>query len=230
MPIAIDAGSPALVSAGGGSITSLSTASFTRPDGGLLVAVVYTVSSTTPTLSGGSLAWTKRVSSGVDIWTAPVTGSGSMTVTVGNLSTAAFGGVAAALKVVGVTGQDPTSPIGTTGTGTSSTNNLTATGYTSSAAGSRGFFGAANTTAGAPTSTDTGFGWSVNTGFFDASGIAAYKAANTVAAGTSVAFNADAAGSSTTDWQWAALEIVPEGVARPRISISRAAVHRAASW
>lgn len=228
MPIEI-AVTPALVA--DASVSSVSTASFTRPEGGLLVAMVVALSASTYTLSGGSLTWTQRVANSADIWTAPVTGSGTMTVTVGNLTDPDFAVSVAAVKVVGVTGQSLLNPIGSTGSGESSTNNLTVSGYTSSAAGSRGFFcGLDSNAAGAATSTDTGSGWTENVGFFDVAGVAVHKAANTTNAGTSVTFNADASGSGEAAWEWAALEIVPDVVVRQRAALSRAAVHRAASW
>lgn len=230
MPIEIAAGTPALASGGGFAVTEVTTASFTRPAGALLIAISMAFSETAPTLSGGSLTWTKQVDNGqAEIWTAPVTGSGSMTVTLGNLS-GAFG-TAGALKVVGVTGHDPIDPIGVAGTGDSTNNNLTATGYTSTVAGSRGVFSAFTDEAtGTPTSTDTGFGWFEDTGVLDVGGIAAYKAANTASPGTDVTFNADAAGAGAANWTWAALEIVPEVIVRQHTVMSRSAVHRAASW
>lgn len=195
------------------------------------MAMVYAVTSTTYTMAGGSLEWTKSASDVADIWTAPVTGSGSMTVTVGNLSDVNFFGRGAAIKVVGLTGQDPLAPIGQSGTGESTVNNLTAVGYTSSVGGSRGFFAAVDSEAlGTPSSTDTGFGWSFDAGFFSVSGIFVYKTTNTAASGTNVTFNADESGSSAADWSWTALEIVPEVVVRQRAVVSRAAVQRAANW
>lgn len=228
--IALDAGSsPALVTGTGSTVTS---ASFTRPAGGLLVAMVYTITSTTYTVSGGGLTWTVRAATGGAIWTAPVTGSGSMTVAIGNLTDVQFFGKAAALKVIGLTGQSPANPIGASGNGSSTTNNLIASGYTSSVDGSRGFFAAVDdASTGAATSTDTGFAWSVTTSFsVTRRGIFAHKAANTATAGSPVTFNADASGTGTASWGWAALEIVPESVIRQRTVTSRAAVHRASSW
>lgn len=228
--IAIDAGSsPTLVT---GSGSSVSTASFTRPAGGLLVAMVYTITSTTYTVTGGGLTWTVRAATGGAIWTAPVTGSGSMTVTIGNLTDVQFFGKAAALKVIGLTGQAPSAPIGSSGNGSSVTNNLIASGYTSTVDGSRGFFSAVDdASTGSATSTDTGFAWSVTTAFsITRRGIFAHKAANTATSGSPVTFNADAAGTGTADWDWCALEIVPETIVRQRAVVSRSAVHRAASW
>lgn len=230
--IAIDSGSPALASSG--DVASVSTSSFTRPAGGLLVAMVAAVSGSTYTVTGGSLTWTRQVANEADIWTAPVTGSGSMTVTVGNLTESGFLGRGAAIKVVGLTGQSLLDPVGASGTGDSTTNNLTVIGYTSTTASSRGFFaGLESAINGAPTSTDTGFPWSFSTtsGFpVTFRGLFAYKAANTPISGTDVSFNADASGSGTADWEWSALEIVPDINVRSRTVTSRAAVHRAASW
>ncbi|HEY9372081.1 hypothetical protein [Streptomyces sp.] len=230
--IAIDSGSPALAS--NGDVSSVSTASFTRPAGGLLVAMVFAISNATYTLAGGSLTWTRQVSGGADIWTAPVTGSGSMTVTVGNLVSGGFVGRGAAIKVIGLTGQSLLDSIGATGEGESTTNNLTAIGYTSTVAGSRGFFaGREAAISGAPTSTDTGFAWSFSTTeAFPATyrGLFSYKASNTASPSSDVTFNADASGSGTADWEWVALEIVPDVNVRSRTVTSRAAVHRAASW
>jgi hypothetical protein len=215
--VAIDIGtSPALVS-NGGSFTSLSTASFTRPAAGsLLVVKVMALSSTVPTVSGGSLTWTRRIKeagSYVEIWTAEVTGSGSMTVTLGNLSDGTGFGICAGMKVSAVTGHAVTGYIGQTGSGVSTSNTLNAAGYTSSANNSRGFFAALESNGlGVPTSTDTGFGWTASTPFFSTSGIAVLKAANTPTSGTPVSFNADAPGATAADWSWAALEIKPGGV------------------
>jgi hypothetical protein len=229
VPITIET-SPALVS-GDSSVT---TASFTRPAGGLLVAMVGANTDDAPVVSGGSLTWTRRVQrvdsavSFGEIWTAPCPTAGSMTVTAA--VTGDF--MAVGLKVIALSGQDSGDPIGASGAGGSSTNNLTVTGYVSTVAGSRGFFAALNGAdlAGTPTSTDTGFGWSVGLSSFDLGGINVYKAANTATSGTSVAFNADAPGSGSVDWQWAALEIKPALDGRSRAFVSRAAAHRAASW
>lgn len=231
MTIAIDGGSPAVVSAG--NTTTVSTASFTRPAAGsLLVAMVMCTSNADPSVAGGSLTWTRqvqRVNSGdyAEIWTAPVTGSGSMTATL--TVTGSLQGLA--LKVDGVTGVHPINPIGTSGSGISTSNAITPVGYTSTAGGSRGFFaGFEGSGLGNPTSSDTGFPWTASFGLGDYSGIAVRKAANTDAPATDVTFNADAAGSSTADWTWAALEIVPEVSVRLRTVLSRAAVQRAATW
>src|SRR5690606_40421649 len=58
-----------------GTGASVSTSSFTPPEGGLLVALVAALTEDTPEVSGGSLSWTRRrqqVQFGTDyaeIWT-----------------------------------------------------------------------------------------------------------------------------------------------------------------
>ena len=208
MAIDISGSSPALGT--GNSGDSVTSDSFTRPAAALLVAMVMGLSDDPFTVSGGSLTWTRRVQRAdsvarVEIWTAPVTGSGSMTVTA-----AGTGGYdVVALKVDAVTGQHA-SPIGNTGNNASTSNTLSVTGYTSSAAGSRGFFAACESNGlGSPTvqGGDTGFPWTDTFGLL--SGIAIRKASNTVSSGTAVTFGADAPGSGAADWIWCALEIKP---------------------
>lgn len=224
MALAIDGASPVLaISSSSDSITA---ASFTRPASGLLVAMVMGASDTTFTVSGGSLTWTRRVQrvvSGVprsEIWTAPVTGSGAMTVTA-----AGTGGYnAIAVKVDAVTGQDA-SPIGNSGNNVATSNTLSVTGYTSSAAGSRGFFAAIEANGlGSPTvaNSDNGFPWD-NTSL-NVSGIAIRKASNTVSSSTTVTFGADAPGSSTASWAWCALEIKPISSIDASITVTTVAV------
>ncbi|MEU6725459.1 hypothetical protein ABZ917_17265 [Nonomuraea wenchangensis] len=239
MPISVNSSAPALVS-DNGEITSVTTASFTRPAAGsLLVAITGATSETAPTVSGGGLTWTRRVQrTGSDcfaeIWTAPVTGSGSMTVTLGNLTAVGdfLPAAVGAIKVVSVAGQHPTNPIGTTGSGTSSANTLNVTAYNATTAGSRGFFSAVDAIGtGVPTSSDTGFGYYEDFAFGATAGMCAYKAADSGAPGAAVTINADAAGSESAGWLWAALEIVPEPSSRITAAVvSRAAVYRAANW
>ncbi|HEY9369311.1 hypothetical protein [Streptomyces sp.] len=238
MAIQIDPASPAL--AVGTDTTTITTASFTRPVDGLLVALVAAVSESAPTVSGGSFTWTRRVqrAPGTDyaeIWTAPVTGSGSVTVTLGVELVEGAGASLGALKVVGITGQHPTDPIGNTGNNTATTNTLNVTGYTSSGVGSRGFLAALDSNGlGSPTAGggDTGYPFSETVGgFFEYSGLGMVKADNTAGSGTSVTFNADAPGSSSAQWAWAALEILAAPVPPRTVALRpTGAAHRAASW
>ncbi len=223
MAIDIDASSPAIV--GSGIIDVVTTATFNPPDSSLMVAT--TLSNTVPTSitnNGAALTWTLRKASAdqkVNIYTAPLTtGRTGMTVTATWATT-----FERALKVDVITGADLTTPIGATGTGTSSTNNVTVTGYSSTAAGSRGLCGAnEDNNLGTPTSTDS----AVTNQHF----IRVVKAANTATAATSVTFNLDAAGSGTPAWTWAAVEVLP-APDPPRMAVYVAnltAVHRAANW
>lgn len=230
MPITIHT-SPAVVS---DEPTSITTASFTSVSGGMLVAMLQVTSGTAPTVSGGGLTWTRQVRNNLgqiyaDIWTAPVTTGASMTVTAtlsGDLN-------AGGLKVDVISGQHPSFPIGATGTGTTSANNATVSGYESTADGSRGFCSATELNGlGTPTSSDTGFGWSLTAGgLFPYAGLAVRKAADTANSGTTVTFNLDASGGSAADWRWAALEIVAAPPGRPpSVRMPPTALHRAANW
>ncbi|MFF4417103.1 hypothetical protein ACFYY8_31670 [Streptosporangium sp. NPDC001559] len=230
MPINIGT-SPTIAT--GDDSSTVATSSFSTVSGSLLVAMVMALSDSVPTLTGGSLTWTRRVqqirydSFYNEIWTAPVVTGAATTVTVGNLTGSDR---LAAVKVDLVTGQG-ISPIGNFGSGESTTNNATVNAYTSSAAGSRGFCASADLMGlGSPASTDDESAWSINTGFFTFSGMAIRKAADTPSSGATVTFNLDAAGTDAPDWGWAALEILPAVEARPVRStavgqaVSRAAV------
>ncbi len=230
MPITIHT-SPAVVTDDTSPVT---TASFTSVSGGLLVAMVAGSSDDPPSVSGGGLTWTRRIQQApgsaryAEIWTAPVVTGASMTVAA--TLTGSFS--ALGVKVDVISGQHSTSPIGATGGGTTTTNNATVNGYTSTADGSRGWCAAFEFEGlGLPTSSDTGFPWSIEIGgFVEIDGVAIRKAADTASSSTNVTFNMDAGGTGTADWTWAALEIVPAVVSRQSTFVSRAAVHRAASW
>jgi hypothetical protein len=230
MPITIHT-SPAVVS---GEQPTITTASFTSVSNGMLIAMVMATSDSAPTVSGGGLTWTRQVQNVssqeyAEIWTAPVAAGASMTVS------ATIGGSlnALGLKVDVISGQHPSSPIGTNGTGATTTNNATVTGYVSTANASRGWCAAREgEAAGSPTSTDTGFGWTYTvSGLVPYAGIALRKAADTTNSGTTVTFNMDAAGESAANWRWAALEVIPAPPPNPRAPVMPpTALHRAASW
>lgn len=113
------------------------SASFTPPDNSLLVAVINpmchssagNVATANSSVSGGSLTWTKRVSidSGalgfsyshcLEIWTAPVTTGGSMTVTHANtLDCDGADGRKTAFQIFSYTGYDTGTPTGALITG-----------------------------------------------------------------------------------------------------------------
>lgn len=235
MPIAIDPSSPPITAVGDSART---TAAFSPPDETVLVALAatqYSFGSHAISNSGAALSWTKVVdqfangnpAGSVTIWVAKnATARTNMTVT----ATSEGGSFGQVLKVFVVTGADMDDWIGNSGSGGATTSNLTVnSAYTSSAAGSRGFFmGSDCNAAGAPTVGlgDTGFTFH---GTDMISGAVVHKAANTAAAGTVVGFSLSASGSR--EWNWGAVEILP-GSDHLRLNVSRpvGAVHRAASW
>jgi hypothetical protein len=191
----------------------VTTASFTAPASSLLVALCASNSGSvthTVTNSGTGLTWTSRAkrdildsggnSAAVEIFTAATVPSVARTVTL----TSSNGGDDLALKVLVFTGADLDVPVGAVGEGSSSTANLTPNVYTSTAAGSRAVGIASDENqAGTPTSSDIGFAWNVGM-----SGIAVYKATDTVTPGSTVTLNFNGTGGSRL-WNWAAIEILP---------------------
>lgn len=218
MPILIDASSPARVTGNDGQCT---TASFTPPAGSRLVVELVTTDhpqfgDEVCTSSGltFTLAAEDNQATGHSayIWaSSEVPSATARTVTAedGNLGF----GANASCKVWVVTGADSTDPIGNSGAGTSTVNNETVTGYTSSAAGSWGFCSALDTahSAGA-TSTDTyeayssAFGWD---------GLHVRKSAATGSSGVAVTFNLDANTTTAAGWRWCAVEILAAGGSPP---------------
>lgn len=221
MAIAFDASSPAVVAGIG---TTLTTASFDPPGSALLVATVMGGNNPAMSNNGSPLTWTSRIENTTEIFTAQlVTGRTGMTVTVTSDDSVSWG-----MKLDVLTGADLTTPVGATGSGSSTTNNVTVNGYVSTIADSRGICGARDGNGlGLPSSTDDEAAW---TSVF--SGMRVAKAANTGTAGTTVTFNLDAAGSSTPSWTWAAVEILPLAITVPQIRVVQplAAVHRASRW
>lgn len=201
MPLTLET-SPALVNGLGNSFT---TATFSALADSLLVAVVMCFDTTDrpPTNSGTALTWTYRHEAGSGagrIYTAPNASAQSITVS------AEFSSGQGALKVYVFTGHDPVSPVGALGAGSSSTNNATVNGYTSTRDGSRGIATAIDHNGlGLPSSTDVEDAWDNP---INLDGMSITKSANTVGLNT-VTFNLDAGGSGTPDWSWAAVEILP---------------------
>lgn len=202
MALTIDASSPPLVASLSNSLT---TATFDPPGNSVLVAVVLRSVDTTISNNSTALTWTSRIedtlSSNIEIFTAPLASARTgMTVTASGASSGEL-----ALKVYVLPGADLSSPVGATGSGTSTANNPTVTGYTSTFAGSRGIAGAFDFSGrGLPASTDDESAYNLFS-----SGMAVAKAANTTSAGTAVTFNLDAASTSTGSWYWIAVEIKP---------------------
>ena len=104
MPIAVDASSPTVVN-GGGSTSTITTASFTPPANSLLVAMATNGGSNVPTISGSSGgAWTRLGSQhvnsrSVQIWVCDIGASAAQTVTLAGVLS-----VGSTLQVVVVTG------------------------------------------------------------------------------------------------------------------------------
>lgn len=232
MAIAIHSSTPALAN----GTTSVSTTSFTAPDGALLVALCAAeggTGTTTVTNSSSALTWTTRVihQSGSDagaygytvmIATAAATAV-ARTVTLTTSNT----GSGVNLKLLVVTGVDMDTPVGAVGEGHATTSNLTPVVYTSTGINSRAVGIATDDGSGSPvTSSDVGFAFNT----FFTSGIAVYKAADTPVAGSSVTLNFNG-GGDPREWNWAAAELLalPEPV-RPRTINPTTAVHRSASW
>lgn len=220
MAISVDAATIARFTGTPADNVDITSASFTPPANSLLVVTIEGDGSGTGNMtfscSGGSLTYaeqTKRSQSETSanggvaaIWTAVVGGSpASMTVSVRRTS-ANGGSNRLSVKVYIVTGQHASAPIGAVGEGSSTTQNLTASAYTSTANNSRGFAAGNDWAAkGAPTSTDTADSAHYAS---QVSVVSLYKAADTATSGTSVTFNFDAAGPAPA-WNWCALEILP---------------------
>lgn len=223
MAIAIDGSSPARFTGTPANNVDITSASFTAPANSLLVAHVSADtngSSENITISvsdSGGLTWTNRVerdpgdagaeAGHASIWTAEQPTSASRTVSVrrtaGNGSTNRI-----SVKVDVWTGTDiGGDPIGTTGEGSSTTNNITPNAYTSTVNNSRGV-GCATcwNQLGIPTSTDTEDGADYSGAI---SVISLYKAADTATSGSTVTMNFDAGGTGAAAWNWVALEILP---------------------
>lgn len=211
MAIAIDASSPAIVS---NTSTAKTTASFTAPANSVIVACVGLENTATVTItnSGTALTWSSRIvrkggDSGAEdgyaaIFTAPAPTSAARTVT----ATSSVSNNAGGLKVLVATGADLASPVGATGSGSSTTGTINPNVYTSTFANSRGICVANDwSAAGSPSSSDTEFPYDVG----GTSGMAIHKAADTAVSGSSVAMNIVGAGGGTAAWNWAAIELKP---------------------
>lgn len=228
MAIAVDASTPALVT----GTSSATTASFTAPADSFLVtlaAFTFGAGVESVTNSGTALTWTDQNASGfyntiVWVFTAPAPVSVARTVTA--QTTTPSGRVA--LKLLVFTGVDLAVPVGVTGIGNSTTQNLTADAYTSTVDNSRAVGLAADDLAGAtPTSSDVGFGFSTT----DFTGIAVHKAADTPVAGTPVTLNFNGTGVAR-NWDWVAVELLPlvvPFVAKRGVMLGQA-VNRAANF
>jgi hypothetical protein len=168
-----------------------------------------TASGTTVTDSvDGSTGWTKEIESAANsaqIWTKKVSSAVSRTVTADDGGSGFNNYIA--MKVDVFTGCHLTDWIGATGTSTSTTNDLTASAYTSTVDHSFGTGCALDTAInGVPTSSDT---LSAGATGADHSHATVRKAAATSTASTAVTLNFNAAGAGTAGWHWVAIELLP---------------------
>lgn len=198
----------------------ITSGSFTPANDTVLVACVSAdtngaADNITISVSGGGLTWSQRIerdpgssgSSGhASIWRAVVGTGASMQVAVRR--TAGHGSTGRiSCKVYIVTEADTAAPDGNTGSGSSTTNNITPNVYTSGTNNSRGFGCATDwNQLGTPTSTDTEDGADYAGAI---SVISLYKAADTATAGTVVTMNFDGGGAAAADWNWVAYELKP---------------------
>lgn len=222
MAIAIDGSSPIRFFGTPGNGVDITSASFTAPTNSVLVCCVSADtngSSADITISvsdSGGLTWSNRVemdpgTAGAEaghasIWRAVQTSSASRTVSVRR--TAGDGSTnRISAKVYVVTGADTATPDGTTGSGHSTTNNITPNVYTSTVNNSRGFgCGTDWNQLGLPTSTDTE---DADDYASHISVISLFKAADTATSGTTVTMNFDAGGTGAAAWNWVAYELKP---------------------
>jgi hypothetical protein len=219
MALAIDASSPVrfnMADPGIGDDPSGTSASFTPPSGSLLVvsAVVDTGAGVTPsaTCSGGGLTFTEDMSRGdsegtagiCKQWTAPVPTGASMTVTVAFSNVGVIHGAATVCgsgKVWVETGQDA-SPKGATAENSSTTNNWSPAGPTTTAANSHVFATGSEWNAlGSPVSSD------LTEDAFSNSFISGLHGYKLVASAGATTLNFDASGSSAADWNMISQEI-----------------------
>lgn len=208
MAIAVD---DSTVARWGGTGTSFASGSFTASSGALLVVCITSdgdagaIQTTTCTDSGG-LTWTKRVERNefdggygnvAAMFTAQTVSSVSRTVTIGVTNSKPI-----SAKLYIVTGHNTTTPVGEVGGGSSTTQNLTADAYVSSANNSRAFGCAHDWSNGTGASSS-------DTEDAAADDISLYKSADTATAGTSVTVNFNQ--TSAPQWTWCALEVLAAG-------------------
>lgn len=187
------------------STSPATTASISVSVGDLLIASFSAFTDTTITDSQGGNTWTQVVGNSSDgIVLMRVSTAGNLTVTATESVP-----IAMTLKVYKATGAS--SNIGASGSGTSSTNNLTANVFTSTKASSYAVVHAyEGNDLGASTSSDLTIDRAEIAGAWEQ--LDGFKALAGAGAQTA---NLDAAGAGTADWNWWAVEIVPSGTAMP---------------
>jgi hypothetical protein len=218
--IAIDASTPVRFAGQPADNVDMTSASFTPPDNSVLLVMVNADTNGGTSISvsvsdSTSRSWTTIVernggeagaqSGYAGAFFAVVTTGSSMTVGVRRAANGATNRMSA--KVYVITGANTASPVGNSDEGSSTTNNISPTIYTSSVNNSRGFGAADDWSAlGVPTSTDTA---DAATYAGHISVISAYKASDTATANTAVTMNFDAFGAGAPAWNWVGVEVKP---------------------
>ena len=189
---------------------SVTTTSFPVSAGDLVVAETYSLAAGNTVTDSGGGTWTARTGDGyTKISTRPCPSLESITVTLSNGS-AQF----VIMRVFLVSAQHQANPVGSTGSGNSTTNNYTPAIFTSTQIGSVGFVVAIdNNNLGAPSSSDLEIGGF--SGLASRAGIMGYKTLGGVASQTA---NLNAYGASAAGWYWRALEITPRTTRAPYAS------------
>jgi hypothetical protein len=215
--LAVDASSPVRFTGTPADNVNITSASFTPPSNSLLLALVSAdaAASTNITIlvsDSTGLTWTQAAimdpghSGGnghASVWYAVQPTTQAMTVSAKRTSSGGSSNQIS-VKVYVITGFTLSSPIGVTGTGTSTTNNITPTIYTSATDNSLGFVSATEYNhLGLPASTDVYDAAS----YANIASLGGRKASVTTPAATQVTFNLDAFGASSASWNWVAVEV-----------------------
>ena len=219
MAIAVDGSTPARFTGTPADNVDITSASFTPPAGALLVCCVSMNSNGVGTLAsvsdsqGGTWVedvrrnFTDGLEGHASVWHRLNAPNTSMTVSVRRTNSSGGGGDPdfnrISAKCYVVTGAHASSPVPTVGEGSSATNNLTASIFTSAFANSFAFVAATDWNAnGTPTSSDLTVDAFHHAGVL--SGMSGFKSLGATGAKTA---NLDAAGTAAAEWNWAAVEV-----------------------
>jgi hypothetical protein len=231
--IAVDASSPARATLSGDctltGVSTITTSTFDPPANSVIVVTIQADSDTSvghtfPSQvanNGAALTWTQIAQE--DFTAGGGSGNGGIAsafyttllgARTGMTITASLGGngltqkCSISTKVYVLTGANTVSPLGHSTQGSSVTNNLTTTSFTSTVDNSLGFVAANEWSGlGTPSSSDTtNDPFTITTPAAD-SGISGYKTIST--ANSTVTFNLDAFGTANAAWNWVSFEIKP---------------------
>ncbi|MBX4191597.1 MAG: hypothetical protein KW804_02230 [Candidatus Doudnabacteria bacterium] len=215
--LAVDASSPVRFTGTPADNVNITSSSFTPPSNSLILALVSADAANATNITilvsdSTGLSWIQSAvmdpghSGGnghASVWYAVQPTAQTMTVSA-KRTTSGGSSNQISVKVYVITGFTLSSPIGVTATGTSTTNNVTPTIYTSATDNSLGFVSATEWNhLGLPSSTDVYDAAS----YANIASLGGRKASVTTPAGTQVTFNLDAFASSAAVWNWAAVEV-----------------------